>query len=74
MTKYEEKAKEIIGKFNFIHNKELKEYIIYQSLEESKRCALILVDEILIELEYIDDSAMVPYEYWVEVKKEIQKL
>lgn len=74
MNHYEERAREIIAKFNYIHNKELKEYIIFQSLEESKRCALILVDEILTELEYIDDSAMVPYEYWVEVKKEIEKL
>ena len=74
MSHYEEKAREIIAKFNFIHNKELKEYIIFQSLEESKRCALILVDEILTELEYIDDSAMVPYEYWVKVKQFIEKL
>jgi len=74
MSHYEEKAREIIAKFNFIHNKELQEYIIFQSLEESKRCSLILVDEILTELEYIDDSSMVPYEYWEKVKLEIEKL
>lgn len=41
--------------------------------EQSKQCALIVVDEILLELEepiYEDSN----YSYWSKVKQEIEKL
>ena len=68
-----EKAKELMDRFNYDHNSELKEYIIYQSLEESKRCSLIAINEIQ---EYIIkyDNHVPDFKYWELVKKEIQNL
>jgi hypothetical protein len=68
-----EKAKELMNRFNNEHFPESKEYIIYQSLEESKRCCLIAVDEIQ---EYITkyDNHVPDFKYWQEVKQEIEKL
>ena len=41
----------------------------------AKQCALIAVDEILTELKDIDDGqTFIPYDYWNEVKHEIEKL
>ena len=41
----------------------------------AKQCALISVDEMLKELESIDDGqTVIPYNYWQEVKQEIEKL
>ena len=66
-----DKAKELMNRFNNEHFPELKEYIIYQSLEESKRCSLIAVDEIFKSglLVMLDDE-----QYWYDVQKEIEKL
>jgi hypothetical protein len=64
-----EKAEELINKyFNFIY--------LDLDYEQSKQCALIVVDEILGD---IDDSILHPQnkeaiEYWQKVKKEIEKL
>lgn len=74
MSHYEEKARELFNKYLSINLSQVNDLIDGIRISLAKKCALILVDEILIELEYIDDSAMVPYEYWVEVKKEIEKL
>jgi len=59
-----EKAKELITRFNF-------EYIgdsvtIFQTPEESKRCALIAVDEIIKVVGYNSESHI-----WMKVKQEI---
>ena len=70
------KAKELISKFNFDYNSELKEYTINQSVEESKRCSLIAVDEIIEEVrEFCDDNFINDrLHYWQRVKNEIEKL
>jgi hypothetical protein len=65
-----EKAKELMNRFNNQHYPELKEYIIYQSLEESKRCCLIAVDELLNVIE----DERIHFKYWKEVKQEIENL
>jgi hypothetical protein len=45
------------------------------STNEIKQCALICVDEILQAIEDIDDGqTFIPYDYWEEVKKEIELL
>jgi hypothetical protein len=44
----QEKAIELIGKFNFTHDKVNRQFLFHQSLDESKRCALIAVDEMMI--------------------------
>ncbi len=66
------KAKELMNRFNNEHFPESKEYIIYQSLEESKRCSLIAVDEILNLIDGFDLE--LTYNYYLEVKSEIEKL
>lgn len=66
------KAKELMNRFNNEHFPESKEYIIYQSLEESKRCCLIAVDEIINYLKVNGFSTQI--NYWEEVKSEIEKL
>jgi hypothetical protein len=68
MISPKDKAIELMNRFNNEHNIELKEYIIYQSLEESKRCSLIAVDECL---KTCVESMIY---YWYEVKDEIEKL
>ena len=69
-----EKAKSIIVKFNNKFDKDNKVWIIYQDTEESKRCALICVDEILKDREEIDGIRVINDPYWLEVKKEIELL
>jgi hypothetical protein len=41
---------------------------------ESKRCALIAVDEILNDREEIDGMRVINDPYWMEVRNEIEKL
>jgi hypothetical protein len=71
----QEKAKELITKYNNSYDKANETYTVYQSIEESHRCALIAVDEILEaidwhEFEYPNEE----FEYWHAVKGEINKL
>ena len=69
--KPKEKAKELVSKFNFEHTGD--SYTIFQNVEESKRCALIAVDEIIKEM----DNVMLPNpfkQYWNKVKQEIENL
>jgi hypothetical protein len=66
-----EKAKELVSKFNFEHTGQT--YILHQTVDESKRCALIAVDEIIQAM----DNVMLPNpfkQYWNKVKQEIQEL
>lgn len=65
-----EKAKELLNKFNNYHDKENKNYIIFQTIEESKRCALIAVDEIIDSLKS-NAANSASWLYWEEVKQEI---
>jgi len=45
-----------------------------QMRNEAIACALICVDEIIIEIIGLCDVPYETYEYWQEVKKEIQQL
>jgi hypothetical protein len=67
-----EKAEELVRKYyTFGINKEGQTL----SWLEAKQCALICVDIILQEIENIDDGqTFIPYDYWEEVKKEIELL
>jgi hypothetical protein len=74
-----QKAKELGSKFNFEHIGQ--NYILHQTVDESKRCALIAVEEILKRTRSVD--TMPPNyqkidentkEYWEQVKIEIKKL
>ena len=85
-----EKAIELVDKF---YQTTPNEYFVnepigiagrYKSWEQSKKCALIAVDELI---KYHDDLmdvvryelpsnivAVIPYKYWDDVKKEIERL
>jgi hypothetical protein len=66
-----EKAKQLVSKFNFEHTGD--SYTIFQNVDESKRCAIIAVDEIIQAM----DNVMLPNpfkQYWNKVKQEIQAL
>jgi hypothetical protein len=62
----EEKAKELYHKFS----------IASKSFIEGKKCAVIAVDEILKSnpTEINCDSSEFNYDYYIKVKKEIEKL
>jgi hypothetical protein len=52
-----------------------KEHLYYNQYNAAKECALIAADEVLTTLyEYHYDSQSGAYEYWQEVKQEIDKL
>jgi hypothetical protein len=61
-----DKAKELVDKF---YNYTMDVFIISKSLECSKQCALIAVDEVL-ENSHTNTFTI----YWKEVKQEIEKL
>jgi hypothetical protein len=72
----QEKAKELVDKY-------LRTYPIYNNPtvvisythNEAKQCALIAVDEILeMDLPILEEDADEFYDYWEQVKKEINKL
>jgi len=74
-----EKAKELVKKYSDIQieiGSEYEGYLIVKILQ-AKQCALISVDEILIEYPSQcpkDSYEMVRHLYWQEVKQEIEKL
>lgn len=64
-----EKAKELIDKYQFVYIQN------YTSMFEVKGCALIAVDEILeMDLPIFEEDCDEFYDYWQEVKHEIEKL
>ena len=67
-----EKAKELVYKY---------EYLVEYELKDMKQCALIVVDEIIEELSYMwlhyaqfEEQLDERESYYEEVKKEIEKL
>ena len=72
--KEKEKARELMCKFNFKQNAESGDITFYQTPEESQRCALIAVDEILDDDMYdmSEDLFEKRILYWENVKKEIE--
>ncbi len=78
----EEKSKQLVD--DYYNILPLDKYVItkdyflsweYNAWKEAKKCAIRAVDEILKEIEDIDDGqTFIPYEYWNEVKNEIEKL
>ena len=62
------KAKELFNKFKKVTN---SKGIARMTIEQSKQCALIFVNEIWNELE--SERVFEKYYYWQEVKNEIEK-
>jgi hypothetical protein len=70
-----EKAKELFNKFAF--EKTPEGYKMFQTLNESKRCALIAVDYIITSNPHSNPFNTEVYStmgYWQEVKQEIEQL
>jgi hypothetical protein len=65
-----EKAKELFNKFAF--EKTPEGYKMFQTSNESKRCSLIAVNEIIEAIEDIFET-LDEREYWQSVKEEIEK-
>lgn len=62
----QEKAQELCNKFSW--EKTENGYKMFQTLDETKRCALIAVDELINQVTHSDLG------YWDAVKQEIEKL
>ena len=71
MSSPQEKAIELVDKFsNYACWGRFEDK--YENIQNSKRCALIAVDEVWRQLEAA--RVVEDYDYWQEVKKEIEKL
>jgi hypothetical protein len=72
MNNPKEKAKELVDKY--IEMEYLKDFHgMYQPL--AKQCALIAVDEIIQQCwDYMDIDLEASYDYWQQVKQEIELL
>jgi hypothetical protein len=69
-----EKAEELIEKYLNMNDGLIKEFIPIP-IEGARQCALIAVDEILlIKKEIWDDFHSEYFDWWKEVKQEIEKL
>ena len=64
-----EKAKELCNKFSW--EKTENGYKMFQTFDETKRCALIAVDEVLKAAFYAKNEI---YDFYIQVKLEIQNL
>jgi hypothetical protein len=67
-----EKAKELFDKYNY----ELSNHIFNGTFDIAKECALIAVDEIIKQLVPIERAPnnKSAFQYWQEVKQEIELL
>ena len=71
MSNAKEKAEELVLKYLRIDNN-TKEWF---NTHIAKQCALIAVDEILeMDLPILEEDADAFYDYWEEVKQEIENL
>ena len=67
-----EKAKQLFGKYAMYLRANLR--YDEEADEDAKHCALLAVDEIL-EDQMIQDGMRIEYpQYWIEVKRELEKL
>ena len=70
-----EKAEELFNKYCYAIRYNEKDSEYWTNIIYAKNCALIAVDEIL---KYIDEDGFIypspQFEYWQEVKQEINKL
>ncbi len=70
-------AKDLVTMFNNSYFESEQKYVIYQNIEESKRCALIAVKRTIDVLRESDRYEQVPkhiFDEQEEIIKEIEKL
>ncbi len=63
----QEKAKDLIKKFD-------ETFIYIESDSTAKECALIAIDELIIQEERYNNGTFYPSKYWKQVKQEIYLL
>ena len=68
-----EKAKELIEKFSFSNRYNLEKDGYFYNIYAAKESARICVDEIL-NANHVWYKESIPYNYWMEVKQEIENL
>lgn len=66
-----EKARDLVNKFTLFLGTDLEGNEYYVEQLEAKQCALIAVDEMLKVAFFADDKI---YNFYLEVKQEIEKL
>jgi hypothetical protein len=70
-----DKAKELMDKYQYAVRFDESETQYFANMHSVKECALIAVDEILKQCwDYRDIDLQASYDYWQEVKQEIQLL
>lgn len=82
MTEHEEKAKELVEKFWTVYYAELADDFTLAYIQRiSKQCALIAVEEIIKQWEYIDTylsdmggNLNPNLKYWIKVKQAIKEM
>lgn len=69
----QEQAKDLVDKF--LKCKDVSNsYYVIPIMEDAKQCALIAVDELIIEENRYNNGSFYPSRYWQLVKQEIKKL
>jgi non-ribosomal peptide synthetase component E (peptide arylation enzyme) len=73
-----EKAEELINRF-IPHTRVFHEVLGWEDyIDSAKQCSIIAVNEVLADaskkISHIDRNGLSDYEYWWEVKKELDKL
>lgn len=68
-----EKAKELVNKY-YLNQFTLGDKKLILGILNSKQCALIAVDEIIEAVIDASHEGCRSHEFWIEVKKEINKL
>jgi phosphopantetheinyl transferase (holo-ACP synthase) len=70
-----DKAKELMDKYQYAVRFDESETQYFANMHSVKECALIAVDEILKQCwDYRDIDLQASYDYWQEVKQEIELL
>jgi hypothetical protein len=70
-----DKAKELMDKYQYAVRFDESETQYFANMHSVKECALIAVDEILKQCwDYRDIDLQASYDYWKEVKHEIELL
>ena len=69
-----EKAINLVGNIGKTIGIELKNGGFRYNIEKAKECALIAVDELIVQENSYNNGSFYPSKYWQEVKQEIDKL
>jgi hypothetical protein len=69
-----EKAEELFNKYCYAIRTEETDSGYFTNVIYAKNCAIIAVDEIILEMPMIIGEPNIKRLYWQEVKKEIEKL